>query len=174
MTQLIRNTLLALLIAAAPVPILAQDDAPDAEAFQTPEAMNGMMGMGGTNGMMNGHMMHNGTMPMMNMMLRCASMMEGMHPSGAVQGDMSHHMGSDSMMNGSMSLAEGVSYDAATAEALARAYLHAQNPESVQETAILGATLDAGRYTVTYRLGDTEGAVLVDATTGIVLPKDTR
>lgn len=175
MKRLAHHTLFALLL-AAPFPILAQGDtthshATGPEASQMPEDMNGMMGMGATNGMTNNPMM-DGLAPMMNMMMECANMMEGMHPNGAMHKGLGHHMRSGSMMNGSASPTVAASYDAATAEALARAYLHGQNPESVQELEILAATLNARRYTVTYQLGDTEGAVLVDANTGTVLPKD--
>lgn len=178
MKRLARNTLLALLL-AAPFPILAHGDTTHGhgtgtEASQMPEGMDGMMDRGTANGMMNGHTMDGGMMPMMNMMMECASMMEDMHPNGTTHEGIGHHMDSGSMMNRRASPTEGASYDVATAEALARAYLHGQNPERIQELEILGATLEAGRYTVTYQLRDTEGAVLVDATTGAILSNDAQ
>lgn len=173
-----RNALLAILFATAPLPILvsalAQDDATDTDAPRMSEGMNGMMGMDGMNGMTNGSMMDGGTMPKMGMMRQCADLMEGMHPNGAMPGRIGHHMGAGTETNGGTSHPETASYDVATAEALARAYLRGQNSEDAQDLEILGATLDAGRYTVTYQLGDTEGVVVVDAATGAVMPEDTR
>ena len=167
MKRFTRNTVLALLI-AAPIPVLAQGDG-GTDAPRAPEGMNGMMGGEGMNGMMDG-----GMMPMMNMMTRCASMMEGMDMDGMMRGGLGDHMGPGSTPQGMMQRTEDAAYDAATAEALARAYLHGQAPESAQDIEILGATLDAGRYVVTYRRAGDEDAVLVDAATGAIVPEDPR
>lgn len=168
MKRFIRSILLALVI-AAPVPVLAQNNGMGGEAPRSPEGMNDMNGMNGANGM-NG-MADGGVMPMMNMMMACANMMEGMH-DGAMAEGAGNDKGFGSAMPGMMSQAESASYDTATAEALARAYLSGRDPESAQDIEIVGTSLDAGRYTVTYRQGDTEGRVTIDAATGIVVPEE--
>lgn len=136
---------------------------PPSEASPTPTMQpmaQGMIpeGMMGQQGSM---------MPMMQMMMQCASMME------EVQGDMMPGMGTpnggNSMMNQPMTM-EGnsgsVRYDQEAAEVLARAFLMGRNAEA--EIHGLEVETDDGMYTVSYRQGDTAGMLTVDATTGEV------
>lgn len=157
-----RSTLLALLL-AAPVPVLAQDHGTAADAARAP------MGTPGVDGM---NSMMGGMAPMRTMTMECANKMEALRVS-MEGGAMRNRMGPAPMAHGSMGQGR-IRYDTVTAEALARAYLRGRTPESAQDTEIIDATFDAGRYAVSYRQGNTEGVVLVDATTGVVAPENPR
>lgn len=162
MKRFTRSTLLALLI-AMPISALAQDEPPGQGARGAP---------GGMSGMMDGAPMQGDMMPMMDMMMACASMMEGVHGHGTTSEGMGDHSEPDSDMRGRMGRPDVFRYDAATAEALARAYLSGQASEAAQDIEFPEVTLDAGIYLVTYRRGSAEGVVRVDAATGIVMPED--
>lgn len=159
MARFTRSTLLALLI-AMPVSALAQDEPPGQEPRRAPGGMSAMMGDAPMQG---------GMMPMMDMMMACASMMEGMHGHGTTSEGMGSHSEPDSDMQGRLGRPDVARYDAATAEALARAYLRGRAAEGAQDIEFLEITLDAGIYLVTYRREGAEGVVRVDAATGTVM-----
>jgi hypothetical protein len=118
-----------------------------------------------TQGMMSEGMMgQQGSMvPMMQMMMQCASMMEEMQ--GAMMPGMRMPNGGNSMMT-MESNSGSVRYDQEAAEVLARAFLMGRNAEAgIHE---LEVETDDGMYTVSYRQGDTAGMLTVDATTGEV------
>jgi uncharacterized protein (DUF305 family) len=110
------------------------------------------MGMMDQAGEMMGHMMPEmiGQMPMHQMMQWCMTMMG--------------HMMSGMMDQMPMPGMVGARYDQQTVEALARAFLAGHQPDAE----IAQVEPPGNLYTVTFRHGDTEGRLTVDANTGEV------
>lgn len=165
-----------LTIASLVAVIAAAQDMTEPPAGTGEEPPNQGMMQPMTPGMMNQNMMDQGgdMMGMMQMMMRCMSMMEEMR--GETAGGMG--MMAPGMMNGAgatggqmgmMGSQMGetrLRYDQAAAEAVARAYLAGRTPDADTEIEILQIELDSGNYTVSYRSGDTQGTLTVDAATG--------
>jgi hypothetical protein len=145
------------LLALALTPVLAQEapeqpsDTPGEE--QTMPMMPGMMGSSGG---------HGGMMQMMQMMNHCASMMETMHSGAHEEMGMGHD---GQTIRGMMPEMMGVRFDPVAAEGLARAFLAGRSSEAVE---IQEIDFDSGLYAVSYRQGDDEGTLMVDAATGEV------
>ena len=154
----------------AAVIAVAQDTAEPSSATGEESSNQGMM-QPMVPGMMD---QGRGMMGMMQMMMQCASMMEGkqgdtagnmgMRGSGMMNG--AGTGGMMGMMGGQMGEAQSVRYDQAAAEAVARAFLAGRTLDAGTEVEILQVELSNGSYTVSYRSGDTKGAVIVDAATG--------
>lgn len=142
---------------------LAQDTTtPPADAAGMSMAQGGMSG---GMGMMNQQGM-TGEQGMMQMMNACATMMQ--HMAQMMGGEQMGAMGmmGPQMDMGQMDMSGAERIDQTDAEALARAFLTGRSPEGAE---IEEVTRDEGRYTVSYRQGDTSGTLSVDATTGEVL-----
>ena len=168
MKRKIGQTLAIALTVLAVSPALAQDGPVEDPEPEGPAGMNGMQ-MG--QDMMPGEMMQGGMMQMMQMMSHCTNAMEQMHGDHEGMGEMNGMggMGMPGMMEGNQA-ASG--FDAATAEALARAFVSGQAPDNAEPVEIVGVTVDDGSFVVDYRQGSTQGRVLVDAETGEVTEAD--
>ncbi|MDQ3460902.1 MAG: PepSY domain-containing protein [Deinococcota bacterium] len=104
---------------------------------------------------------------MQQMVELCTSMMQempGMMGMMMGQGMMGQDMGQGMMGPGMMQPGTTVRYSPADAETLARAFLAGHAPGA--ETEQVEATADA--YLISFRDGDTQGTLRVDATTGEV------
>ena len=131
---------------------------------QETQGSGGMM-QGGASGGMSQSMMGD-NQDMMQMMNTCATMMQNMAQM------MNGEPGGRGMMGAQMDMgqmnmsADAPRYDQAAAEALARAFLSGNAPDT--ESTIQNVNAADGTYTVGYRQGDTSGTLTVDATTGEV------
>lgn len=178
MKRKIGQTLAIALTVLAVSPALAQDGPMDDP--EGPTGMDGMqMGQGTMQDdmmqdeMMQGGMMQGGMMQMMQMMSHCMSMMEQMHGDNEGMGEMNgmNGMGMPGMMESNRP-ASG--FDAATAEALARAFVRGQAPDNAEPVEVVGVTVEGNNFLVEYRQGNSQGTLLVDSETGEVTDAEDR